>query len=135
VQGWHALWHRLSREKGTNDFPLSARKSGWPLLRNPLSRKTAIALTAGQFNHGFTNTFAAAGAPRACEHYAIPGSRNVLLTGVYANLNPSTPLRIDFRNDKRAPLLFIAGGADHVIPASVNGTTPTSTRARKRSQH
>ena len=27
---------------------------------------------------------------------------------------------MDYANDARAPLLFIAGGADHIMPASVN---------------
>ena len=28
--------------------------------------------------------------------------------------------RIDYAKPDRAPLLFVAGGADHVVPASVN---------------
>ena len=27
---------------------------------------------------------------------------------------------MDYKNHDRAPLLFIAGGADHIMPASVN---------------
>jgi alpha-beta hydrolase superfamily lysophospholipase len=27
---------------------------------------------------------------------------------------------VNFANDERAPLLFIAGGADHIMPAAVN---------------
>lgn len=106
--------------RGVLDLPFSTLKAGWPLLRNPLARRKAIMLSAGQFNYGFTNTFAADAAARAYERFAIPGSRNVLLTAANANLNPRSALRINFRNDRRAPLLFIAGGADHVIPASVN---------------
>jgi hypothetical protein len=44
----------------------------------------------------------------------------VLLTGANANLNPRTPMRVDFKKSDRAPLLFIAGGNDHVVPASAN---------------
>lgn len=106
--------------RGIPDLPLSTLKASFPLLRNPFSRHKAIALTPAQFNYGFTNTFPSAEAQRAYEKYAIPGSRNVLLTGAFANLNPGTPLRVNFRNDQRAPLLFIAGGADHIIPPSVN---------------
>ena len=106
--------------RGIPDLPLSTLKASFPLLRNPFSRRKAIALTPAQFNYGFTNTFPSAEAQRAYEKYAIPGSRNVLLTGAFANLNPGTPLHVNFWNDRRAPLLFIAGGADHIIPASVN---------------
>jgi alpha-beta hydrolase superfamily lysophospholipase len=44
----------------------------------------------------------------------------VLFQGALANLNPRTQARVDVANDDRAPLLLIAGGADHVIPPSVN---------------
>ena len=57
---------------------------------------------------------------KAYERYAIAASRNVLFTGVNANLNPSTPLKVDFKKSDRAPLLFIAGGKDHVVPAAAN---------------
>jgi alpha-beta hydrolase superfamily lysophospholipase len=50
----------------------------------------------------------------------VPGSGRLLFQGALANLNPRTVFRVDFRQNDRAPLLFIAGGSDHVIPASVN---------------
>lgn len=106
--------------RGVLDLPFSTLKSGWPLLRNPLNRNAAVMLTPEQFNYGFTNTFPPDQARRAYEQYAIPGSRSVLLTGASANLNPRTPLRVNYRNDARAPLLFVAGGSDHIIPAIVN---------------
>jgi len=106
--------------RGVRDLPFSTLKSAWPLLRNPIARHTAVMLTPSQFNYGFTNTFPSDQAKRAYEQYAVPGSRNVLLAGANANLNPNTPLRVNFRNDARAPLLFIAGGADHIVPALVN---------------
>jgi hypothetical protein len=43
-----------------------------------------------------------------------------LLEGAFCNLNPGTALKVDFKKDDRAPLLFIAGGVDHIVPASVN---------------
>jgi pimeloyl-ACP methyl ester carboxylesterase len=104
---------------GVRDLPLSTLKSNLPLLRNPFLRHKAIALSPEQFNYGFTNTFPPGEAAKVYERYAIPGSRNVLFTGAYSNLNPRTVMRLDFEKD-RAPLLFIAGGDDHVIPASVN---------------
>jgi alpha-beta hydrolase superfamily lysophospholipase len=44
----------------------------------------------------------------------------VLFQGAIANLNPRTPFKVDFRKDDRAPLLFIGGGKDHVVPAGVS---------------
>ena len=37
-----------------------------------------------------------------------------------ANLNPRTPFKVDWAKDDRAPLLFIGGTEDHVIPAKVS---------------
>ena len=106
--------------RGVLDLPLSTLKSGLPLLRNPFLRHKAIMLNAEQFNYGFTNMFPPDQAAKAYERYAIPGSRSVLFEGANANLNPWTALRVDYKRDDRAPLLFIAGGNDHVIPAKVN---------------
>jgi alpha-beta hydrolase superfamily lysophospholipase len=44
----------------------------------------------------------------------------VLFQGALANFNPHSPAAVDFKNETRAPLLFIAGGEDHVAPASFN---------------
>ena len=106
--------------RGVRDLPLSTLKSAWPLLRNPLARHKAIMLTASQFDYGFTNTFNDDAAKEAYDLYAVPGSRNLLFEGANANLNPGTALRVEFAKSDRAPLLFIAGGADHIVPASVN---------------
>ena len=41
--------------------------------------------------------------------------------GLLANFKPGhQETWVDYDNDDRAPLLFIAGGADHIMPASVN---------------
>jgi len=106
--------------KGVRDLPFSTLKSSFPLLRNPLMRHKAIMLSPEQFNYGFTNTFSTADAAKSYERYAIPGSRSVLLEGAICNLNPGTALRVDYKRNDRAPLLFIAGGEDHVIPLPVN---------------
>ena len=53
------------------------------------------------------------------ERYAVPGPDHVLFQGSLANFNPHAPTTVNFHNDTRAPLLLIAGGRDHVVPASV----------------
>ena len=44
----------------------------------------------------------------------------MLFQGALANFSPHSPAVVDFKNDNRAPLLLIAGGEDHVAPASLN---------------
>jgi pimeloyl-ACP methyl ester carboxylesterase len=100
-------------------LPYSTLKSSAAILRNPIARHKAVPFTYEQFRYAFANTLDEAAAREAYDRYAIPGSRNVLLTGANANVNPRTPFRVDFQAD-RAPLLFIGGGKDHVIPAKVS---------------
>jgi alpha-beta hydrolase superfamily lysophospholipase len=57
------------------------------------------------------------------ERYAAPGPGRVLFQAALANFNPHAATRVDFDNDDRAPLLLIAGGADHVVPAAVDQET------------
>jgi len=106
--------------RGVRDLPISTLRSASSLLRNPFSRHKAIPFTAEQFRYAFGNTLSEADSRAAWERYAVPGSRNVLLEGAFCNFNPKTALKADFAKSDRAPLLFIAGGEDHVVPASVN---------------
>lgn len=50
----------------------------------------------------------------------MPGSARVLFQGAFANFHPRAATKVDFRNGRRAPLLFIAGEADHIVPPKVN---------------
>jgi alpha-beta hydrolase superfamily lysophospholipase len=68
----------------------------------------------------FTNTMSAADAQPIYDRYAVPGPGRVLFQGAFANFNPHAPTRVDLRNENRAPLLLIAGGSDHVVPAAVD---------------
>ena len=106
--------------RGVTKLPFSTLKSAFPVLRSPANRHRAVALTAEQFHYAFANTMDEDESDRAYERYAVPGPGRVLWQGALANFNRHTPDRVDFQNDERAPLLLIAGGADHVVPAAVD---------------
>jgi alpha-beta hydrolase superfamily lysophospholipase len=42
---------------------------------------------------------------------------------VKENFNRHSPLKVDFKNDDRAPLLLVGGGEDHTVPAVVDRST------------
>ena len=106
--------------RGVTKLPLSTLRSAFPVLRNPATNHRAVGLTAEQFHYAFTNTMTAEESAAVYERYAVPGPGRVLWQGALANFNPHTPARVNFDNDDRAPLLLIAGGVDHVVPASVD---------------
>ena len=55
--------------------------------------------------------------------YAVRGPGRVLLLGALANFNPHSPDAVDFTRRDRVPLLLIAGGADHLVPAVIDKST------------
>jgi pimeloyl-ACP methyl ester carboxylesterase len=106
--------------KGVLAVPFSTIRSAWPILRNPANLHKAVALTPEQFRYAFTNTLSERESAKAYERYHVPGAGRVLFQGAFANLDPRTVFRVDFSKDDRAPLLFVAGGKDHIVPAWIN---------------
>jgi pimeloyl-ACP methyl ester carboxylesterase len=105
--------------KGVLKLPLSTLRSGFPVLRNPANNHRAVMLNADEFHYAFTNTMSEEDSVAAYERYAVPGPGRVLWQAAFANFNPRAATRVDFRRD-RAPLLLIAGGDDHIVPAAVD---------------
>ena len=77
---------------------------------------------AGQFHYAFTNTLTEEQSAKVYERYHIPAPGNwVWAYGLIANFKPGhQETWVNYKNDSRAPLLFIAGGADNIMPPSVN---------------
>ena len=59
-------------------------------------------------------------ARRLYERYAIPASGGILWGSVLANFEPGKQdVAVDYHNEDRAPLLFVSGGEDHIMPPSI----------------
>ena len=108
--------------EGIRVQPLSQLRSFLPALKNPLKAHGAFGFTPSQFHYAFTNTISEEDSARAYERYHIPAPTRWLWGyGVFANLKPGPQETwVNYANDNRAPLLFIAGGSDHIMPPSVN---------------
>lgn len=102
--------------KGVFRLPLPALRSAWPILRSLGNRRRAVPLGPEQFHYAFANTLSREESNRIYGRYHVPAAGAVLWEGALANVNPRSALRVNFANSDRAPLLFIAGGADHVSP-------------------
>jgi pimeloyl-ACP methyl ester carboxylesterase len=106
--------------EGVKVVPLSQIKSTFPVLRNPANRHKAVGFTFDQWKYAFTNTFSDEEARRLYERYHIPASGNVFWGSVLANIHPGKDdTYVDYHNDERAPLLFISGSQDHLMPPKV----------------
>ena len=109
--------------KGILALSFSQLRSGFPVLKNPANYGRAVTLSPGEFQYAFGNTLSDEASLAAYERYAVPGPGRVLFQGALANFNRDAPTKVDFRNEHRAPLLLIAGGADHTVPAVVDRQT------------
>ena len=73
-----------------------------------------------QWHYAFTNTFSEEDSKATYERYAIPASGNIFWGSALANLQPGhQDTWVDYHNDERAPLLFMSGSEDHLMPPSI----------------
>jgi pimeloyl-ACP methyl ester carboxylesterase len=99
--------------------PLSQLKSTFPVLRT-VGRKKAAGFTHEQWHYAFTNTFPEERSRELYERYHIPASVRVLWGSALATLEPGhQDTFVNYGNDDRAPLLFISGSVDNLMPPSV----------------
>jgi len=105
--------------KGVIFLPFSTLKVSFPALSNPANIHRAVPLTPEQFHYAFTNNLGEEESLAVYHRYAVPGPDHVLFQAAFANFNPHAATAVDFHNNRRAPLLLISGGEDHVSPPSV----------------
>ena len=106
--------------EGVPVVPLSQLRSTAPVLRSPSNRHKAVGFTHDQWHYAFTNTFSEEESRALYERYHVPASRDILWGSVVANVKPGhQDTWVDYKNDDRAPLLFISGSEDHLMPPKV----------------
>lgn len=86
-------------------------KANWPHITPFVAQSSPIKLTFEQFQYRFVNEMPPAEQKMAYDTYAVPESRRVPREALFA--------KIDFKKP-HVPLLFVAGSADNIIPASLN---------------
>lgn len=98
--------------KGVLSFKWSFIKSNLPAI-NPLKGNAPAIMSRKHYQYAFCNTMSREDSDKIYNEYVIPESRNVprSSTGKAGYINFKKP---------HAPLLFIAGEKDNIIPASLN---------------
>jgi hypothetical protein len=90
------------------------------VLKNPANRHRAVGFTLEQWQYAFTNTLSEEEGKRLYERYHIPASGHVFWGSALANIHPGPDdSHVNYKNPDRAPLLFIAGDEDHLMPPSL----------------
>jgi pimeloyl-ACP methyl ester carboxylesterase len=105
--------------KGIKAMPFSEVKSTLPILKNPANRHKGVSLTPKEFHYSFTNTLTEEESQAAYDRYEAPTPGRILFQGGFANFDHHAATTYDFSDDDRAPLLFVSGGSDHILPVAV----------------
>jgi len=79
----------------------------------------AKVLTPAEFHYGFTNTLTLKESKPIYDRLAVPGPGRLLFQAAFANLTPHAVTTVSRHHSSRAPLLFLANGKDHTVPAAV----------------
>jgi non-heme chloroperoxidase len=105
--------------RGVLPLPISALRSGKPVLGNPANWNRAVPLTYDQFRYAFANAVGEDEAKELYETFAVPGSGMPLFQAAAANLNPWTEAKVNTESPLRGPLLVISGEKDHTVPWAI----------------
>jgi non-heme chloroperoxidase len=109
--------------KGVLYLPPSALRVASIALRKPANRNNAVSLTPAQFRYGFANALPAAEADELYERWTIPSPGKPLFEDAAATVSRQSPAKVATDNKTRGPLLLIAGGHDHTVPAAITKAT------------
>jgi non-heme chloroperoxidase len=105
--------------QGVLPLPVSALKSGSPVLSNPANYQRAVPHTNEQFRYAFVNAEPEDEAKEQFEAYAVPGAGQPLFQAAAANFNPWSQDKVKSKNPDRGPLLIVSGELDHTVPWSI----------------
>ncbi len=82
-----------------------------------------LTMSFHEFQFAFVNTFPEEDQKKYYDRYYVPETGRIFFHEAFAQLDPHHAVRVNFKNDQRAPLLLIAGELDHIVPARVVKST------------
>lgn len=106
--------------KGILILPLSTYLALTPAFLQPSTFKKTFLFTFQKWWKVFANTLPECEARAAYEEQVIPASGRAIFQAALSNLTPDSLATIHFNNPTRAPLLFIGGEKDVIMPAALN---------------
>jgi pimeloyl-ACP methyl ester carboxylesterase len=99
-------------------YPTTLRSLGRIFLI-PFGWRKVVRWTFTEFRYAFVHNLGLAEARAIWDAHIVPDSGRPFFQGGLSAIDRASPARVDFANPDRAPLLFIAGEADHAMPPAV----------------
>jgi len=106
--------------KGILVLPLSTYLALTPIFLQPSTFKKTFIFTFKKWCKVFGNTLSESEARDEFEREVIPAPGRAIWQAALSNVTPNSTATINFRNNARAPLLFIGGEKDVLMPAALN---------------
>ena len=106
--------------KGILVLPLSTYLALTPVFLQPSTFKKTFIFTFEKWWKVFARTLSEAEARGEFEREVIPAPGRAIFQAALSNVTPNSTATINFRNNARAPLLFIGGEKDVLMPAALN---------------
>jgi pimeloyl-ACP methyl ester carboxylesterase len=115
--------------KGVFPFYPTSLASVGRVLVIPFGWRKVVRWSFREFRYAFVHTMPLDEARTIWEAQIVPDSGRPFFQGAFSAFDRASPARVDFANPDRAPLLLIAGEADHAMPAAVVRRTFRAYRA------
>lgn len=106
--------------KGILILPLSTYLALTPAFLQPGTFKKTFMFTFRKWWRVFASTLSEPEARAEYEREVIPAPGRSIFQAALSNVTPDSPATVNFRNSSRAPLLFIGGEKDVIMPAALN---------------
>ena len=104
--------------KGVLPFYPSVLRANAGVLTTPGGWHKVLRMSFAQFQYAFVNCMPEAEQRAAYDEHVVPETGRIFFQSAFSMFNAATA--VNFRNAHRAPLLMIAGGADHITPPAMN---------------
>ena len=104
--------------KGVLPFYPSVLRANFGVLSTIGGWRKVVRQSFKEFQYAFVNALPEAEQRAAYDRFVVPESGRIFFQSAFALFNDAAA--VHFGNGRRAPLLMIAGGADHITPAAMN---------------
>jgi non-heme chloroperoxidase len=105
--------------RGVRAVPFSLLRSSFPVLKSPGNKHRSVSLSLRQFAYSFGNAITPEESAELHRELTIPAPGRPLFEASTANFRRTSATSVDTERSDRAPLLLVAAGQDHTVPAVV----------------